>query len=465
MVSCLNQQASLSQGCRDRGIPWRDDDDTLAIASQDFGRLVKGQTQLVAQPQVPADIADLLHFADQQGVSVTPRGKGYSQSGQSISSGGITLDISSFNGIASPDSGPVVCGAAVTWRQLVNHLAPQGRLPAVMPLNLDLTVGGTLSAGGFSANSHRYGPAVANVSALEVVTGTGEIVSCRPEASRPEADTFAAVLGGLGQYAVLTSATLAVRPIQPQVRLYYLVYEDLNQWLDDQQILSASGRVDYLEGFCSASIQGLHKTPTGRRPLQHWLYGLHVGVEFDPDCPPEQDQILGGLHYHRLLHVEDEVTASFAARYDARFEAMQASGAWQQAHPWFECLLPLNAARDLIPQALQLLPPWFGDGHRIIFLAEQNNPKFFMTPAESPAVIFALLPTGIPAAQLPATLEILETIHRWVMAAGGKRYLSGWLGMMTPQDWRQHYGAHYGELQRLKQQLDPHGILRSVLCP
>lgn len=461
MISCLNPPKHLWQYCQDWGIPCRYDEAALANASVDFGRIVQGRPQTVACPQTPADIVRLFHGANQQGISITPRGGGYSQSGQSINPDGITLDVSSLTAIAS-DAEQVVCGAATTWRQLVDHLAPQGRLPSVMPLNLDLTIGGTLSAGGFSANSHRYGLSVCNVNALDVVTGNGDALTCSPQ---EHADVFAVALGGLGQCAVITSATLATRSIKPQVRLYYLLYEDLDQWLDDQQMLATAHRVDYMEGFCAASIQGLHQTPKGRRPLMHWLYGLHVGIEFDPEHPPEQDQVLQGLQYHRLLHVEDDAVVNYAARYDARFQAMKSSGAWQQTHPWFECLLPLDAARELIPKVLHILPPWFGDGHRVMFLAEQNIPHFFMTPSQSPTVAFALLPTGIPQDQLKPTLEVLETVHDWVIQAGGKRYLSGWLGMMTPEDWQCHYGDRYPAFQALKQQLDPNHILRSMLLP
>jgi FAD/FMN-containing dehydrogenase len=49
-------------------------------------------------------------------------------------------------------------------------------LPAVVPLNLDLTVGGTVSAGGIGATSHTHGPVVSNVSEITAVTGSGRSV-------------------------------------------------------------------------------------------------------------------------------------------------------------------------------------------------------------------------------------------------------------------------------------------------
>lgn len=451
---------ALTHGVSEIGLPFDSDPAVLTTASHDFGHLIQGQSRLVVQPRHGEDVAALLQLANRDQLPVTLRGKGCSQNGQSISPGGITLDTSRLDDINYAETLPqqVTCGAGTTWRQLVAALKPYQHLPCMMPLNLNLTVGGTLSAGGFGANSHRYGPAIANVIALEVVTGAGERLWCTVDKNP---DLYAAVLGGQGRCAVILSATLATRPIKPQIRTYFLVYEDLETWMKDQNQLC--DRIDYLEGFCSASMQGLQKTPTGRRPLVQWLWGLHVSVEFDPATPPQQEQVLAGLNYHKLLHIEDDDTADYAARYDLRFRSMQASGAWQQLHPWFDCLLPLSAATEIIPKILEILPPCFGDGHRVLLVAERLTPRFLMKPER--AFLFAVLPTGIPPSLKTQALTALEQVHQLVMGAGGKRYLSGWLGETTPDFWSQHFGSDWQGWQQAKDTFDPNHILCSKLFP
>lgn len=451
---------TLTHHVSEIGLPFDGDAAVLAAASTDFGHLIQGQSRLVVQPRHGEDVAMLLKLAHRDQLPITLRGKGCSQNGQSISPGGITLDTSRLDEIHYSESLPqqVRCGAGTTWRQLVAALKSYHCLPCMMPLNLNLTVGGTLSAGGFGANSHRYGPAIANVIALEVVTGAGERLWCTADKNP---DLYDAVLGGQGRCAVILSATLATRPIKPQVRTYFLVYEDLAAWMSDQMQLC--DRVDYLEGFCSASMQGLQKTSTGRRPLVQWLWGLHVSVEFDPANPPQQEQILAGLHYHKLLHSEDDDTAEYAARYDLRFQSMQTSGAWQQLHPWFDCLLPLNTATEIIPKILEILPPCFGDGHRVLFVAERPTPRFLMKPEQ--AFLFAVLPTGIPPSLKNQALTALEQAHQLVIEAGGKRYLSGWLGEITPEFWSQHFEPAWQEWQQAKDTFDPNHVLSSKLFP
>jgi cytokinin dehydrogenase len=435
----------------------------LQSAQRDFGQIAQGHTQTILQPKDMQELAAILKSANQAGLSVTPRGRGRSQSGQAISPSGVTLDTSCFDSILYSDrqSDEITCGAGVTWRQIMASCQIQGQLPFVMPLNLDLSLGGTLSAGGFGANSHRYGPAIAHVKALEVVTGAGDLTIC---SAQLQPEVFHAMLGGLGRCGVIGSATLALRPFKPNIRTYYLLYEDLEPWLADQQRLAQMSQVDYLEGFCSASIQGLHKTEQGRRPFFHWQYGLHIGTEFNPDETPQDSLILEGLQYRRLLLTEDDATVEYAARYDARFRAMRQSGAWEQAHPWFECMLPFDAAQTFISDTLKLLPPYFGDGHRVIMLADTDSSDQFMRPA-APAIIFAILPTGISEAQLPEALETLVTLNERLIQCGGKRYLSGWLGQPTKQFWQTHFGDRYEQWRTIKQTLDPNLILRSVLFP
>jgi cytokinin dehydrogenase len=435
----------------------------LLSVRQDFGHIVQGNAQTVLQPQNTQELSAILVSANQTGISVTPRGRGRSQSGQAVSLTGIALDTSRLDSILYCDhqTDEITCGAGVTWRQLMVICQTKAQLPFVMPLNLDLSLGGTLSAGGFGANSHRFGPAIAHVKTLEVVTGAGDLTICSAQ-SKPE--VFHAALGGLGRCSVIGSATLALRPFKANVRTYYLLYEDLEPWLADQQRLAQMPQVDYLEGFCSASIQGLRKTEQGRRPFFHWQYGLHIGTEFDPSEMLQDALILEGLQYRRLLLVEDDATVDYAARYDARFRAMRQSGAWEQAHPWFECMLPFDAAQTFISETLNLLPPFFGDGHRVIMLADTDSSNQFMRPA-APAVIFAILPTGIPEAQLPEALEVLATLNKRLVQCGGKRYLSGWLDNPTGQFWQTHFGEQYEHWRAIKQASDPNQILRSVLFP
>ena len=103
----------------------------------------------------------------------------------------------------------VIVDAGATWRDVLAATLPQRLTPPVLANYLDLSVGGTLVIGGVGDTTSRYGMQSDNVLELEVVTGEGRPVRCSP---RRNADLFDAVRAGLGQVAVITTATLRLVP-------------------------------------------------------------------------------------------------------------------------------------------------------------------------------------------------------------------------------------------------------------
>lgn len=60
-------------------------------------------------------------------------------------------------------------------------------------------------------------------------------------------------------------------------------------------------------------------------------------------------------------------------------------------------------------------------------------------------------------------MEALTRIHHKLINAGGKRYTSGWLGMMDDAAWAGHFGKDYERWIALKKEYDPSSVLVSAL--
>jgi cytokinin dehydrogenase len=460
------------------GKPWRPEDlralaaamgaegdvhegpEATAQAAEDFGRLVRGSATVVAMPKTAGAVEAIIRLAGERQLPVTVRGRGFSQGGQSVPAGGLLLDLSSLKGVEAPDlaTRTVRCAGGATWREVIARTAPQGLLPCVAPLNLDLTVGGTLSIGGFGATSHFYGPAIANVANLAVVAGEGVRRECSPE---QDPLLWQAVLGGLGRVGVIVSATLQLRGFKSKVRTFYLLYDDLAGCLEDHRRLVCSGLPVYLESFCTANLQGLRNGPRGRAPFAVWFYALHVSYEYD-EVPPQAEEALAGLHPFRLVHIEDNDTVPYAARYEPRFEAMRRTGAWQWPHPWVEATLPGAAVAELLPQLLDVLPLALGENPRLFFVNGRPPGRFFMMPEAEEVIGLAFTPVGIPSWIREEALTAFRTIHTRILAAGGKRYGSGWLEM-DEAAWRAHFGERFNDWLAAKQLFDPHNIFTSQM--
>lgn len=435
----------------------------LDAAGRDFGGLTNGTARAIARPRHAEALQRLIEFAIAEQLPLTPRTLGYSQSGQSIPRDGISVDLRAFDTVViDPERRVARCGAAASWRTVLAAAAAHGLAPKVMPFNLDISVGGTLSAGGIGSTSHHHGMAVSWVDELKLVTGAGQHVRATRDEHR---EIYDAVLGGLGLFGLMYEATIPLRTMLPITRTYSLLYDDLATMMADELAIMGNPACVHLEGFASAAVQGVRRGPGGRRmPFARWFGGMHVSLERadDDECG---DALLDGLHHRELVHVEETDSLEFAARYDIRFEVMRATGAWQQPHPWFECMVPGDAALELLPSVVPQLPLLLGDGHRIMPFADLPRPPFVVQASPAPCFALAMLPMGIAPPFLAPVTAALRDLHERLLARGGKRYLSGWLFEPDEAAWRRHFGPQFEAWHARRQQLDPHGLLGSTLLP
>lgn len=435
------------------------DEEARHSVSGDFGRLVTRVPSLVVRPSSAEDVVAVIRLADKTGTPVATRGGAHSQSGQSLSDGGILLDLTTLSRTlaVAPDRRTVTCDAGVNWCELVEQLVPQGLIPPVLTNNLNVTVAGTLAMAGLGVASFRYATQGDNCVSLEVVTGTGEVKTCS-RAENP--DLFFATLAGLGQCAVITRAVLALRPCRPMVRTYFLLYDDLPAAMRDAHQVMTDDRVDYLESWCVPCPQGFRGPAGTRQPFAQWFFPLHLTKEFDAGAPPDDTALLAGLNFYRHVYTDDIATLDFAKRLDALFDLWKRMGYWQSAHPWMETILPWNAAAPYITQVLANLPPTaLGGGHILLWPCRGRVSKLplFRTPGDDFVMGFGILP-GVPPELLEQAKVRLNMASELSMMAGGKRYLSGYIAF-TRDRWRAHYGERWDEFARAKRTYDPRGVL------
>src|SRR5207249_5481580 len=107
------------------------DDSAREAVATDFGRLVVRKPAAVVRPRSAEDVARVVKFAVGHGLGVATRGAGHSQTGQSLSEH-IVLDMTSLDqvkpsgssGVPPATAVTVTCHAGLTWRSLVEQLAP-----------------------------------------------------------------------------------------------------------------------------------------------------------------------------------------------------------------------------------------------------------------------------------------------------------------------------------------------------
>jgi len=454
---------------RDTGVPVFAAPERQRAASIDFGGMHVGSSAGVVQPRDVRELAAVVDWAGARSLSLTVRGAGLSQSGQSIAMNSLTIDTSRLDWIieqqlpSAARDGKLFCGAGLSWGRLLDFSSAKSRVPYVFPLNPDLTVGGVASAGGIGPTSHRHGLFVSGVSSLEVVTGTGEVLICTPTANRM---LFDACLSGLGRVGVIASVEIPVTKIPHRILHIQLLYDDCKTWMTDQKLLAGESDVVYMESFCWAGAKGTRVGPHGRRQFCRWMFSISLGVELDRDGCVASWKTLERLAHREVLGIEEEEPLYVLSRQKSRFELMRNSGFWSSSHPWVEVFFPLSDDfAETVEEVLDMLSVSLGDGHRMNMVAKANWPSLMtsLDGEDSHVGLFALLPLGVQEHDLSATIDAVGKIDRIFRERGGKRYLSGWLGDPDIRYWKAHFGDTFDSWSGAKQQFDPRNVFTSLL--
>lgn len=440
------------------GLAILSDEHSLGLFSEDFGGLAHSKPAAVFSPPTTKALQHLINYADENCLPVTVRANGLSQSGQSLPvAGGLTLHMNLFDAVHEQEDSFIWVDANASWSALLAATLKESRVPFVTPYNLNLSIAGLISVGGVGAASFKHGVAASHVHALEVVTANGEIQQV--DATSP---LFRACLGGQGQFGVITKVAVQLRPCSRQVRTFFLSYTDREQWLKDLAVFKH--HADFIEAFCSPALQGAKLTATGRQPFAEWLFFLQVSFEYD-SLAPELTNFGSEIKPWKVSHRQDETIESYLFRHEPRIQGMKISGQWELQHPWYECLVSHEVVISELDDLLHSLPLYFATMVHLVPISGRRPAGFFMGPNQAEFFSVMILNPGVPRALVPGCLEAIRKMDERLLAKGGKRYLSGFLGSdLSPDYWAAHFGSDYTTWSSLKRRYDPKGIFCSTLC-
>jgi FAD/FMN-containing dehydrogenase len=323
---------------REVGLPLATDLEVITGAADDFGHLVHKVPAVVAKPRDPEEIARVVKYATGQGITVVPRGAGHSVYGQAQCDGGIVCDLTRLDSV-TVGSSRVIAGAGATWSHVLDAALAHGLTPPVLTDYLDLTVGGTLSAGGIGGASHRYGPQVDNVAELDVVTARGDLVACSP-LRRPE--VFFTALGGRGHGGIIVRATFPVIAARQRARVHQIPCPTAGDLVTLQLKLAGERRADYVEGHITLDETG------------GWQFTAELAT-FHDGSPVAVDQVPGDVH--RAAVAEDITYLDFCQGMAPGVRLLAATGDWYRPHPWISVFLPAGAVEQYVTSALAELTP------------------------------------------------------------------------------------------------------------
>ena len=164
----------------------------------------------VVQPSGEGELVELVKWANQNGVPLTPRGKGTSGYGGAIPlKGSIVIDFWRMKEVLEVDEKGLIVKVqpGITWEQLDRKLMERGLTLRLYPTSYpSATVGGWLSQGGAGIGSFEYGYFKENVVSAKVVLPDGSLKTFEGE----ELDLISDAEGITG---IITEISLRVRPL------------------------------------------------------------------------------------------------------------------------------------------------------------------------------------------------------------------------------------------------------------
>jgi FAD/FMN-containing dehydrogenase len=422
----------------------------LAPFEDDFGHIVHRVPGAVLEPGSVRDIAAMIEFCGPRRIAVAPRGQGHQTFGQAQVSGGLVIDMSPLSSITvDPAARTATVGAGALWSALLAASTAHGLTPPVFTDYIELSIGGTLSAGGLGGTTHHFGAQVDNVIELEVVTGTGEVVRC--SASR-HADLFHAALAGLGQVGVITSATLPLIPAPASARQYTLTFPSVSALTAAQRKVVRDGRFDWLEGAANAVTGG------------GWQFVLE-GTAYYDGTPPNDQTLIGDLGYEGTPQIQDFSYTDFVDDLAPAVAFLKSTGEWFDPHPWLNIFLPDAATDAYVTGVMDKLTLADIGASGVVLLYPVPSGKLhaplLRTPDSELTFLFAVLRTAAPDTDALPTATMLEgnrALYLEAQALGGTQYPVGSIPM-TSRDWRIQYAVAWRFFSAAKHRYDPHGIL------
>ncbi|WP_151524254.1 FAD-binding oxidoreductase [Serinicoccus kebangsaanensis] len=164
------------------------------------------------------------------------------------------LDLGAFQDVVAVDEQErtALVGGLCTYERLVEELLPRGWMPRVVPQLRTITTGGALVGLGIESTSFRHGLPHESVREVDVLTGTGEVVTARPQGEH--ADLFRTLPNSYGTFGYCLGLTVELEPAPSMVLLRHERFTDIGAAMEAVGEIMATGAragepVAFLDGI------------------------------------------------------------------------------------------------------------------------------------------------------------------------------------------------------------------------
>jgi FAD/FMN-containing dehydrogenase len=261
--------------------------------------LVDKRPALIARCHGVADVVEALDVTRRVGLEVAVRGGGHNVAGRATIDDGVVVDLSPMRGIhTDPESRTVWAQGGATWGELNRETQLHG-LAVTGGVVSSTGIAGLTLGGGVGWLMGKYGLALDNLRAVDLVTADGKVLRATKDR---EPELFWALRGGGGNFGVATSFEYDLHPVGPTImggpivhpieraRALLEFFRDIAPSLSDEQTLYATlthapdGSGKEVAAVVASHCGSLEDAERAMRPLKQFAHPIVDAVGPIPYC-------------------------------------------------------------------------------------------------------------------------------------------------------------------------------------
>jgi FAD/FMN-containing dehydrogenase len=199
------------------------------------------------------------------------------------------LDVSAFGHVFDVDSvaRTAEVGGMTTYEDLVAATLPYGLMPLCVPQLRTITLGGAVTGLGIESASFRSGTPHESVLEMDILTGTGEVLTITGDSQDPHQDLFYAFPNSYGSLGYALRLKIELEPTQPFVHISHVRFNSAQELTAAMKALAASrifndSPIDFLDGVVFSTTEQyltigtmVGELPTGRSTSDYTGMGIY----------------------------------------------------------------------------------------------------------------------------------------------------------------------------------------------
>lgn len=237
----------------------------LAVIAGEEHTSSSGEAVTVAASDA-GQIAEILRFADENSIAVTPCGSGSKQSWGNPVETGIRLDLRRMNKLREHAWQDMTCTveAGCTWADMQAELARHGQMVALDPLWPErATVGGIVATNDGGSLRLKYGGLRDLIIGMTVVLADGTTAKTGGKVVKNVAgyDLHKLMTGSYGTLGVITEINFRLHPLETNVRIWTAYAKRVQQFerplrdLLDSQLTPSSVQLRLSDAECELDVK------------------------------------------------------------------------------------------------------------------------------------------------------------------------------------------------------------------